>query len=104
MATPEKKTYQGNCHCGAFKFSVKFPEVKTATACNCSVCFKKNYLWLFPAEGDLIIERGEGTLTDYEFAGKTMAHRVRAQLAKERMNIDLAVLPKLWNRRHGVSA
>ena len=82
MATPEKKTYQGNCHCGAFKFTVKFPEIKTATACNCSICSKKGYLWQFPDEGDLTIERGEGTLTDYEFAGKTRAHRVWSLFAQ----------------------
>jgi hypothetical protein len=76
MATPELKEYQGHCHCGAFKFKVTLPEVKAATACNCSICHKKGYLWVFPGEGQLMIERGENTLTSYEFNAKTMGHRV----------------------------
>ncbi|TGO77074.1 hypothetical protein BELL_0124g00120 [Botrytis elliptica] len=43
--TPELKTYNGNCHCGAFKFTIKMPEITTATQCNCSICFKKGYRW-----------------------------------------------------------
>lgn len=76
MSTPELKTYQGNCHCGAVKFTVKFPEVKAATACNCSICFKKGYLWLFPGTGDLTFERGEDTLSIYQFGSKAFLHKV----------------------------
>ena len=34
------ETYQGNCHCGAFKFSVRLPELKQVFGCNCSICSK----------------------------------------------------------------
>lgn len=34
----ELKLYHGNCHCGSFKYSVKIPELKRATTCNCSIC------------------------------------------------------------------
>ncbi|RFU31401.1 hypothetical protein B7463_g4914, partial [Scytalidium lignicola] len=30
--------YSGNCHCGKFKFTVKLPEIKSALACDCSIC------------------------------------------------------------------
>lgn len=79
MSDPELKAYQGNCHCGAVKFYAKVPEVKTATACNCSICFKKSYLWIFPGEGNLTFERGEDTLTSYEFASKVFSHKVRLE-------------------------
>jgi hypothetical protein len=36
------------------------------------------YLWVFPGEGDFNIERGEDKLTIYEFANKTMGHKVRS--------------------------
>jgi len=42
MAEPTEQlhTYHGNCHCGAFKFAVKLPEVKDVYACNCSICVR----------------------------------------------------------------
>ncbi|KAE9363755.1 hypothetical protein N431DRAFT_497541 [Stipitochalara longipes BDJ] len=73
--TPELKTYHGNCHCGAFKFTVKLPEISSVGDCNCSICFRKGYVWVFPGAGCFTIEKGEGTLKDYEFAGKTIAHQ-----------------------------
>lgn len=36
----ELKIYHGNCHCGAFKFSAKIPELKSARTCNCSLCLR----------------------------------------------------------------
>lgn len=73
--TPDLKTYQGNCHCGAFKFSVKLPEPTSVTECDCSICFKRGYKWVFPGKDNFIIEKGESALTDYEFADKKMAHK-----------------------------
>jgi hypothetical protein len=75
-ATPELKTYYGNCHCGAFKFNVKLPELKSVLECNCSICSRKGYQWVFPSAGNFIIEKGEGTLKDYEFGPCSMAHKV----------------------------
>ena len=40
MAEEALKTYHGNCHCGAFQFSVKLPELKQVYACDCSICTK----------------------------------------------------------------
>lgn len=40
MAEQALQTYQGNCHCGAFKFVVKLPVLKQVVACNCSICSK----------------------------------------------------------------
>lgn len=74
----ELKTYKGACHCGAIKFSVSLPEIKSVTECNCSICSRKGYAWVFPPAGGLVFEEGMGEekLKDYEFAKKRMAHRV----------------------------
>lgn len=97
--TPELKTYNGNCHCGAFKFTIKMPELTTVTQCNCSICFKKGYRWVFPGEGCFEITKGEGTLKEYHFGQRTMVHRVillSSYTYVRRMLIDLVLL-NMWN-------
>ncbi|ESZ89779.1 hypothetical protein SBOR_9839 [Sclerotinia borealis F-4128] len=74
-STLELKTYHGNCHCGAFKFTIKMPEITTVTQCDCSICFKKGYRWVFPAKDCFEIIKGEGTLKEYHFGKRTMVHR-----------------------------
>ena len=77
MTVPQElRTYHGKCHCGAFKFRVKIPELKEATECNCSICFKKGYKWVFPAENGFIVDKGEGALKGYEFGQKATVHKV----------------------------
>jgi hypothetical protein len=73
---PELKTYHGNCHCGAFKFTIDVPEITAVTRCKCSICFIKGYQWLFPGPGCFKIVKGEGSLKDYTFASGTIAHKV----------------------------
>jgi hypothetical protein len=71
---PELKTYNGNCHCGAFKYTAKLPELTSTYPCNCSICFRKGYRWLFPGPGCFTVTKGEGTLKEYRFGPKKMAH------------------------------
>ncbi|KAJ7249197.1 Mss4-like protein [Mycena haematopus] len=75
--TPQTIEYRGNCHCGAFKFTFKLPELKQAFACNCSICSKNGYLWCFPAKEDFKIVKGDenSTLRSYKFGKGTMAHK-----------------------------
>ncbi|KAM0136215.1 hypothetical protein ACHAPC_008533 [Botrytis cinerea] len=95
--TPELKTYHGNCHCGAFKFTIKMPEITTVTQCNCSICFKKGYRWVFPGEGCFEITKGEGALKDYHFGQRTMAHRVTPPtIYLTRMVLMDLVLSNMW--------
>ncbi|KAJ6536681.1 glutathione-dependent formaldehyde-activating enzyme [Mycena vulgaris] len=70
--------YRGNCHCGAFKFTFKAPEIKQAFACNCSICARNGYLWAFPAsKEDFVVVKGDedSTLKTYQFGKHTMAHK-----------------------------
>ncbi|KAJ7130927.1 glutathione-dependent formaldehyde-activating enzyme [Mycena filopes] len=68
--------YRGNCHCGAFKFTFKAPELKQGHACTCSFCFKNGYLWCNPT-ADFTVVKGdeETTLKTYEFGQRTMVHK-----------------------------
>lgn len=60
---------------------VKVPEIKTSNECNCSMCHKKGYSWVFPAEGNLTIVKGsiEG-LAAYKFNSEDFTHRVGCAL------------------------
>jgi hypothetical protein len=71
---PDLKKYKGNCHCGAFKFDIQLPVLTSNMGCNCSICFKKGYKWVFPGAGCFTVTKGEGTLKEYKFASKTMLH------------------------------
>jgi hypothetical protein len=66
MTNHPLKIYKGNCHCGAFKFRVQIPELATVTECNCSICFRKGYKWIFPNPDSFTIEKGEGGLREYK--------------------------------------
>jgi hypothetical protein len=74
--TPELKTYKGNCHCGTFRFSIKIPEPISVAECDCSICSKKAYKWVFPRGDSFAVEKGEGSLKSYEFANCSMLHKV----------------------------
>ncbi|KAH6856844.1 Mss4-like protein [Chaetomium sp. MPI-CAGE-AT-0009] len=55
------QTYRGSCHCGAFIYEVEAPEIKSAGDCNCSICYKRAYLWLVPKK-PLNVVKDEGKL------------------------------------------
>ncbi|KAJ7125264.1 Mss4-like protein [Mycena epipterygia] len=74
--TPELFTYRGNCHCGAFKFTVKLPELKAVYSCDCSLCSRNAYLWAIPQlKAHLVVEKGDDALKDYVWGNRTMAHK-----------------------------
>ncbi|UKZ94678.1 uncharacterized protein TrAFT101_009530 [Trichoderma asperellum] len=65
MAITQDIVYHGNCHCGRYCFQVSAPNITSAISCTCSLCTKKGYLWLVPAEGSFTVVRDEGCLTEY---------------------------------------
>jgi hypothetical protein len=73
---PPLKTYRGSCHCGAFIYEVEAPEITSAGDCNCSICYKRGYLWLVPKK-PLNIVKDEGKLVGYSFGSKALDHQVR---------------------------
>ncbi|KAJ7248433.1 Mss4-like protein [Mycena rebaudengoi] len=77
-ASPQLVEYPASCHCGAFKFIVKIPEVKRVDACDCSICSRKGYLWAFPASNDdVVVVHGdeEKALKEYTFGTRSMVHK-----------------------------
>ncbi|KAI4720428.1 hypothetical protein E4T48_03306 [Aureobasidium sp. EXF-10727] len=72
----EKQIYHGNCHCGAFKFSVALAPIKKASVCNCSICRRKGYLFAVPDKpSDFKVEAGEGVLKTYSFGNGVAEHK-----------------------------
>jgi hypothetical protein len=71
------KTYRGNCHCGAFVYEVQLPEIESVISCNCSLCTKKSYEWVFVAkEEHFKVAKGqESDLTTYTFGPKVLEHK-----------------------------
>ncbi|KAI1347317.1 glutathione-dependent formaldehyde-activating enzyme [Xylaria sp. FL0043] len=70
------KTYRANCHCTAYVYEVTLPEISKASQCNCSVCYKKGALWVFPKPADVKFVKGDpATLSDYTFGKKVFVHK-----------------------------
>jgi hypothetical protein len=74
MSQEDFKTYHGSCHCGNFTFSVTVPEIKTGKTCNCSLCFRKGYLWLRLEPKQFKADEGTGTLATYHSAAGSKSH------------------------------
>ncbi|KAF5502114.1 Centromere protein V [Colletotrichum aenigma] len=74
---PSLRLYRGNCHCGSFVYEAELPEIKSAMECNCSICHKKGYLWVFPTEGSKfnIVKGDKNALSQYTFGAKKLAHK-----------------------------
>ncbi|KAI1738884.1 glutathione-dependent formaldehyde-activating enzyme [Xylaria scruposa] len=70
------KTYRGNCHCAAFVYEITLPEIKQASECNCSICYKKAALWVFPKPSDVKFVKGDPSgMTNYTFNKKQFTHK-----------------------------
>lgn len=71
------KTYKGNCHCGALRFELEAPEITEGNVCNCSLCVKKGYIWMFaPSKEAFKVLSGEDKLHEYRFGQKVLVHKV----------------------------
>ncbi len=75
---PPTKTYTGNCHCAAFRFSLTLPTqftLKDLHSCNCSICSRKGYLLPETAAQDFQWLKGSvGELSKYSFGGRENEH------------------------------
>jgi hypothetical protein len=66
--------YQGSCHCGDVAFDVE-GELKSAMACNCSMCQRKGSLLWFVPRADFHLRTPEGAAQVYEFNKHVIKHR-----------------------------
>ncbi|MCE3242135.1 MAG: hypothetical protein K0Q83_2642 [Deltaproteobacteria bacterium] len=66
--------YKGSCHCGKVAFEAE-GEIKSATACNCSICSRKgSLLWFVPRE-QLTVLTPEKDIGTYTFNKQVIKHR-----------------------------
>ena len=67
-------THRGGCQCGAVRYTVQIDLAKPVNACNCSMCGRAGTLLSFVPEGSFKLEKGEDSLTDYQFGKKNIHH------------------------------
>jgi len=66
--------YKGSCHCGKVAYEVE-GEIKSAMACNCSMCQRKgSLLWFVPREQLKLLTPEENAAT-YLFNKHVIRHR-----------------------------
>ena len=66
--------HKGSCHCGRISFEVE-GELKSATACNCSICSRKgSLLWFVPRQALCLLVPEEAAAT-YLFNKHVIRHR-----------------------------
>ena len=66
--------YRGSCHCGMVAFEVE-GEIKSAMACNCSMCQRKGaLLWFVPRDAFHLLTE-EAAAHVYEFNKHAIKHR-----------------------------
>ncbi|KAI5803043.1 Mss4-like protein [Geopyxis carbonaria] len=76
MASATTSTYHGNCHCGAFKYTLTLPApITSAMHCACSICVRHGFVWTYltdPAAAPLAVTKGsiEDTLACYAWGTK----------------------------------
>ena len=66
--------YRGSCHCGAVAFEAE-GEIKSALACNCSICQRKGSLLWFIPRPQLRLLTPDSNAATYEFNKHVIRHR-----------------------------
>ncbi|KAI1501131.1 glutathione-dependent formaldehyde-activating, GFA [Biscogniauxia marginata] len=76
-AVPSIQTYDANCHCGKVQFTVTMPDIRSSKiiTCNCSICTKNGYLFVYPKREDVVFSSGEQHLSSYRFGNKKKPHK-----------------------------
>lgn len=65
--------YQGQCHCGAVKFSLR-TSLEPAVRCNCSLCQRKGIVMVTAEVDSFSLLQGEQDLTLYQWNTKVAKH------------------------------
>ena len=64
--SPQSSTHEGNCHCGAVRFTITLtpplPE-QNVSSCDCSICTRNGYLLVYPLDKDVTWHQGYEGLT-----------------------------------------
>ena len=61
-SAPATTTYRCSCHCGAFAYRITHKPLTDAACevlkCNCSICVRNGYLFVYPRSEDVVFEKG----------------------------------------------
>lgn len=70
------KTYHGECHCGAVRFSFRSSEIRETERCDCSICARKGSILTVEtiAPEDIDIDADDGALATYRFGTRVARH------------------------------
>jgi hypothetical protein len=66
--------YHGSCHCGRIAYDVE-GDIKSAMACNCSICQRKGSLLWFVPRDSMRLTTPESASSVYEFNKHVIKHR-----------------------------
>ncbi|TFZ04022.1 GFA family protein [Ramlibacter humi] len=66
--------YRGSCHCGNVAYEAE-GEIKSAMACNCSICQRKGSLLWFIPRPQLKLQTPDENAATYEFNKHLIKHR-----------------------------
>jgi hypothetical protein len=72
-AEADSKSYDGGCHCGKVRYHAT-TDLKTVISCNCSICSKRGSLLTFVPASRFTLEKGEDSLTEYQFNKHVIHH------------------------------
>ncbi|KAL7820670.1 glutathione-dependent formaldehyde-activating enzyme [Trichoderma gracile] len=74
---PNRRTYRGSCHCGAFIYEIDLPELSTIVECDCSFCRRTGNLYV-PTSEDAnfrVVNGSEEHLKSYTFGPGSKIHK-----------------------------
>lgn len=70
----ERKTYAGQCHCGAVRFEMT-SDMSGLGDCNCSMCSRLGWVMQTVPESDFRLLEGADRLSTYRFGSRMYAHQ-----------------------------
>ena len=74
-----KSWYSGSCHCQAVRFRALLRPLTGAdpavvNSCNCSICQRNGYLFVYPTPEEVDIQSGFDEVTRYRFSKGAIEH------------------------------
>jgi hypothetical protein len=70
----EEESYEGGCHCGAVRWTMRMPTIDKIYECNCSICSKTGWRLAFAPAVGFTLHQGADRLTDYQFNKRVIHH------------------------------
>ncbi|PVH87837.1 glutathione-dependent formaldehyde-activating enzyme [Cadophora sp. DSE1049] len=65
MDTTKDTVYQGNCHCGSYRFELYLKQPIMVVKCGFLLCSKQGYLWQSLLEASILVSRDDGNMVQY---------------------------------------